>query len=64
VTLKEFAKNINELVAKHGEKEVWYATDDEGNGYSPVYYTPTLSNTRDLGGDLRGMESKEVILIN
>lgn len=26
----------------YGDLECWYAEDDEGNGYHPVYFSPSL----------------------
>jgi hypothetical protein len=54
MTLKEYAKQINALVKEgHGAKVVYYAVDEEGNGFKPVVYAPTAmadpdSNEPDL----------------
>lgn len=42
MTLTEYIKKLQMLEAKgHGECEVIYARDDEGNGYQPVSYEPS-----------------------
>ncbi len=44
--LKEFIKNLHELVAQNQEAlefEVVYSRDDEGNGYQEVWCKPELA---------------------
>lgn len=46
----EYIKNIQEFAEKHPESldmEVIYSSDDEGNSYNAVYYTPTLMMVED-----------------
>ncbi len=52
--LSEYAISINNLLKDHGDKEVYYACDDEGNAYSPVHYSPNLLDH----------DGKEVVVIN
>jgi hypothetical protein len=43
--LKEYIEKLQELTKEKPETlemDVIYATDDEGNGYSDVYFGPTL----------------------
>lgn len=45
MTLNEFIKGLQEFLEENpesGELPVWYARDDEGNGYQQVYYSPLL----------------------
>lgn len=57
MNLKEYAKIINELVKNgKGNKEVWYSSDNEGNGYEMVHYAPSVQHL-DVAG-------KDVIVIN
>ena len=34
-------KNLQEFMNKNGDLECYYAVDDEGNGYQPVFYAPS-----------------------
>ena len=40
--ISEMIKNLQEFMDEHGDIDCWYASDDEGNGYHPVSYNPTL----------------------
>lgn len=45
MTLKEFFESLKELYSQHPElhdKQIVYAKDDEGNGFSKVLYTPSF----------------------
>lgn len=45
--LKEFIHNLNKLIENDeswGEMEVLTSIDDEGNGYNPVYFHPTVGH--------------------
>lgn len=39
--LKQFAKNINELLEKYPNAIVVYASDGEGNHFNEVFYEPS-----------------------
>lgn len=39
--ISEMIKNLQEFMAKHGDIECYYAVDDEGNAYHPVYFKPS-----------------------
>lgn len=39
--VSEMIKNLQEFEAKHGDVECYYAVDDEGNAYHPVYFKPS-----------------------
>ena len=52
--LKEFAKNIRLLLKDFPETadyEVVTSKDDEGNGFSPVYYAPSIGYYEDMEFD-------------
>lgn len=43
--LKEYIKELNDLVANNPKllnREVYYASDDEGNSFQKVSYTPSV----------------------
>jgi len=41
--LEEYVKHLSKLIEEgHGDKEVIYSKDDEGNGYYSVNYAPCL----------------------
>lgn len=47
--LKEYIKTLQALEAEgHGDLEVIYAVDDEGNAYHSVYGGPSLVMVEDL----------------
>ena len=51
--LKEHAEAINKLLkAGHGELELWFASDNEGNGYHRVVYTPCLGQVESGAGEV------------
>lgn len=67
MTLKDYAKMINDLVkAGHGDKIVIAAADDEGNSYSDVTYTPSLLNVDEIKDvyNGEGRNKKSVMCIN
>jgi hypothetical protein len=45
MTFAEYLKNLQELAEQRPEVlnfKVVFSTDDEGNSYDPIYYTPTV----------------------
>ena len=40
--LSEYIKNLQSFMNEYGDLDCWYAIDDEGNGYHPVTYKPSL----------------------
>ena len=40
--LKSYIKKLQELEKKVGDVELIYGTDDEGNWFSPVSYSPSI----------------------
>jgi hypothetical protein len=57
MTLKEFQAKINKLVKQgHGDKEVFYSSDEEGNSFDEVFYEPSVQHIDGYDG--------EVVVIN
>ena len=40
--ISEMSKNLQEFMDEHGDLDCWYAEDDEGKGFHPVYYDPSV----------------------
>jgi hypothetical protein len=40
--LSEYINGLQKFLAKHGDLEVYYSSDDEGNSYQTVGYAGTL----------------------
>jgi hypothetical protein len=40
--LKEYAKHLAKLAKQHPDIDVYYAIDEEGNDYKPIYYHPSV----------------------
>lgn len=40
--ISEMITNLQEFMAKNGDLDCWYASDDEGNSFHKVYYSPSL----------------------
>lgn len=40
--LKEYAKTIQQLAQEHPNMEVVYSSDDEGNSFNKIYFTPSV----------------------
>ena len=54
--LNKFISQLVELRDKsegNGDLEVVVAADDEGNGFMPIYYQPTLGNFSAYGREFR-----------
>lgn len=39
--ISEMIENLEKFKKEHGDLECWYAVDDEGNEYHPVYFKPS-----------------------
>lgn len=39
--ISEMIKGLQDFMADFGDIDCYYAVDDEGNAYRPVYYTPS-----------------------
>ena len=64
MTLHEYAKEIARLAMEYGECEVWYASDDEGNSYTPVTYRPSVLDASAIVNPARELKSKRVVVVN
>ena len=42
--LTEYIKELQDLLSEHGDLKCIYSTDDEGNGYSEVHYSPSMGH--------------------
>lgn len=56
--ISEMIKGLQEFMAEHGDLDCYYATDDEGNAYHPVNYTPSKYYV-DLDCDVYQLEDIE-----
>lgn len=54
--VSEMIKNLQEFMEENGDIDCYYAVDDEGNDYKPVYYSPTLMLENSYG-DLYQVEA-------
>ena len=39
--ISEMIKNLQSFMEENGDLDCYYAVDDEGNGYSKIYYEPS-----------------------
>ena len=42
--LTKYIEKLQELLEEHGDLELIYSSDDEGNNYNRVHYEPSLVN--------------------
>lgn len=61
--LNQFIKELQVLKKIHGNIDLVYSKDDEGNGFSEVFYSPTAGNFND-GEFNEKSEDINVICIN
>ena len=40
--ISEMIKNLEAVMLANGDLECYYAVDDEGNAYRPVYFEPSV----------------------
>ena len=57
--ISEMINNLTAFMEKHGDLECWYAVDDEGNDYHPVYYDPSFRYVDEEGTVYSDMEDLE-----
>lgn len=51
MTLNEYIVHLKAVAKEgHGNKEVVYAADDEGNNFQKIFYTPSVGVFKDRGG--------------
>ena len=49
MTISEMIKNLEAVMLANGDLECYYAVDDEGNGYHPIYFTPSVYYVNQYG---------------
>ena len=49
MNISEMIKNLEDVMSVHGDIEVWYAEDDEGNHYYPVHWSPSVYYANQYG---------------
>jgi len=42
--LTEYIENLQNMLIEHGDLEVVYSSDDEGNDFNRVYSTPSIGH--------------------
>jgi hypothetical protein len=47
--ISEMIKNLEAVMLANGDIEVWYAVDDEGNAYHPIYFNPSVYYANEYG---------------
>ena len=47
--ISEMINNLQIFMYEHGDLDCWYAEDDEGNGYHPVGFAPSLYYVDEYG---------------
>lgn len=40
--ISEMIKNLEAVMLANGDIECWYAMDEEGNGFYPIYFEPSV----------------------
>ena len=63
--ISEMIRNLQEVAYKYGDIECWYAVDDEGNAYHPVYFEPSVYYANQYGDifqeeDLEGEDEEDI----
>jgi hypothetical protein len=69
MTLKQYVELLNKLVEEgHGNKEIVYSSDAEGNNFEYVLYAPAVGVFKDHGGygefDAGGKGKVNAVCIN
>lgn len=63
--ISEMIKNLETVMLANGDLECYYAVDDEGNAYSPVYFEPSVYYINQYGDvfqdeDLDGEDEEDI----
>lgn len=63
--ISEMIKNLEATMLKNGDLECYYAVDDEGNAYYPVYFKPSVYYMNQYGEmfhdeDLEGEDEEDI----
>lgn len=64
--ISEMIKNLETVMVANGDIEVWYAVDDEGNAYRPIYFKPSVYYINQYGDifqdeDLEDEDPEDVV---
>ena len=68
MTLNEYIKQLQAIkreIPTAGKLPVYYAKNEEGNGYDPIYFSPSICHTPQdiLWGEHKGIEHG-IIIVN
>lgn len=63
--ISEMIKNLEATMLANGDLECYYAVDDEGNAYHPVYFEPSVYYMNQYGEvfqdeDLEGEDEEDI----
>jgi hypothetical protein len=63
--ISEMIKNLEAVMLANGDLECYYAVDDEGNAYHPVYFEPSVYYINHYGDvfqdeDLEGEDEEDI----
>lgn len=67
ITVNQLIARLQKLkLAGAGDAPVWYATDEEGNGFEPIYNEAGCANMDDSGFPLEDFDPKKpyVCIVN
>lgn len=62
--LSTYIKGLNEALKKHGDLDVVYAKDSEGNGYAKVFYLPSAGKFENNQFENEDIKNPNAICIN
>lgn len=63
--ISQMIRNLEAVMLANGDLECYYATDDEGNEYHPVYWEPSIYWINQYGDifqdeDLEGEDEEDI----
>lgn len=62
--ISEMIQNLQSIGYEHGDIECWYAVDDEGNGYSPIHFKPSIYYADEYGAVFHPQDVKDEDIMN
>ena len=57
--VSDMINNLQFFIEEYGDLECWYAVDDEGNDYKPVYFSPSCYYANKYGNVYQWDEIKD-----
>lgn len=60
--ISDMIRNLYGFLKENGDLECWYAADDEGNEYRPIYYLPSLyyaNKDNEVGHSIQDFDFEE-----